>query len=495
MFRSQRFATKNFAQRIVLSVIVSVALLLNSCAYPIRNLPAQRIDESGYRWSNLRGGVLDDTLVILTASGGGTRAATLALSVLEGLKDVKLDRGGRLSDEIDIISSVSGGSVAAAYFALYGSDRIGEIESKFLRKDGIGAILGSGLNPVGLAKISTPAVERVDLLIDHLEKNLFSNHETFGTLLETGSRPYLILNAADMVEGTPFSFTQTNFDLLCSDLAALPISVGVAASAAFPVALSPVTLKNYSPCAVQPRTWPPLWAQADGGTDWYDNSERAMRGRVALAYARGHSGNLPKDYIHLLDGGIADNLGLTEPLRILTTNAPAPGLLNQLEAGSIKKIVVIVVNARSFSESTLDQKQQTPGILSMLIGTISSAIDRASAGHAARLMEVLSNQLAARASEQRAEFPARAANLDSLQKHTYLINVDFDAITDEECRRQFHNIGTSWTNSSQEIDGLLKMGRALLLQDPQFSRMLADIGAKTSDKSSVEEACSAVAPK
>ncbi|HKQ43795.1 MAG TPA: patatin-like phospholipase family protein [Rhizomicrobium sp.] len=489
MARSKKDRAVRPGKRTILSTCVSLALMLGGCAYPIRNVPAQKIDSSGYRWPNLKGGVLDDTLVIVAASGGGTRAATLELSVLKGLKDIKLKRGGRLSDEVDIISSVSGGSVTAAYFALHGSDRIDELETKFLRQDGIGALLASGLNPVGLSRISTPAVERIDLLIEYFEKTLFTNHESFGSLLQTGRRPYLILNAADMVEGIPFPLTQTNFDLLCSDLSALPLAVGVAASAAFPVALSAVTLKNHSPCPAQPRSWPPLWVRADAATDWYDNPERAMRGRAGLAYALGKGGQYSKDYVHLLDGGIADNLGLGEPLRILTTTSPSPAFLDDLEAGTIKKIVFIVVNARAFETSTLNREQATPGILPMLLSTISSGIDRTAAGNAARLMEVLSNQLSAKASERRANFPDMAANLDELQKHIYLLNVDFDAIGEETCRRKFHNIKTSWTNSDREIDGLLKIGRALLRQDPQFPRMLADIDAQSSDKTTVAEAC------
>src|SRR6185437_7160412 len=96
----------------------------------------------------------------------------------------------------------------------------------------------------------------------------------------------LILNAADMVEGVPFSFTQNNFDLLCSDLSKVKLSTAVAASAAFPVALSPVTLKNYSRCPAQPAAdWPPQWVTSEAKTNWYDNAERAARGRVQLAYA------------------------------------------------------------------------------------------------------------------------------------------------------------------------------------------------------------------
>jgi NTE family protein len=49
-------------------------------------------------------------LVILTLSGGGTRAAALAYGTMEALRDVKLRIGGRsrrLLDEVDVINAVS----------------------------------------------------------------------------------------------------------------------------------------------------------------------------------------------------------------------------------------------------------------------------------------------------------------------------------------------------------------------------------------------------
>jgi hypothetical protein len=59
-------------------------------------------------------------------SGGGTRAASLAYGVLQELADTEMmtAEGPRsLLNEIDMISSVSGGSFTSAYYGLYG-DRL-----------------------------------------------------------------------------------------------------------------------------------------------------------------------------------------------------------------------------------------------------------------------------------------------------------------------------------------------------------------------------------
>ena len=78
--------------------------------------------------------------------------------------------------------------------------------------------------------------------------------------------------------------------------------------------------------------------------------------RTASAYADGQ-----KQFIHLLDGGIADNLGVSEPYRLLTSDDVSP--LFQAEhslTGKIRKIVFIMINARSFAPSALDNNAGDP---------------------------------------------------------------------------------------------------------------------------------------
>ena len=201
-----------------LLLVVTLVGGLAGCSYPTRNHEASVIAETnGYRWGNLTPGTLEGTLVIVTISGGGTRATALGLSVLRALDRIVLADGRSLAQEVDVVSSVSGGSVVAGYFALKGRAGFDALERDFIRQDGISALLFDALNPIGLAKLATHGTERIDVLIDYLNQQLFDG-ASYQTLLDGGRRPFLVLNAADMVEGVPFSFTQRKFDLLCSDL-------------------------------------------------------------------------------------------------------------------------------------------------------------------------------------------------------------------------------------------------------------------------------------
>ena len=476
--------------------VLSVGTVLAGCAYPIRNDAIVETRSPAYEWKSLAPGELQDTLVIVTMSGGGTRATALAMSVLRAMDKIKLASGASLADEIDIVSSVSGGSVTAGYFALYGTAGLPTLEKDFVRQDGMRAIIVEGLNPVGLAQLATPSKERIDLLVNYLDRQLFHDI-TFEKLVERKRRPYLILNAADMVEGTPFPFTQYTMDLLCSDLTKVKLSTAVAASAAFPVALSPITLKNYRPCEAIAK---PVWLRAAGQTSWYLDPPRVAWQRTASAYADGQ-----KKYIHLLDGGIADNLGVSEPYRLLTSDDVPVSLKQDIATGKIRKIVFIMINARSFAGSDLDNSQATPGMLAMLTASIGSSIDRATFSTSERIRNLLIDRFRGMADdidrEAKKPGPMRdklreiGANFRTVANNTQFLAVDFDAIADQRCRKTFHSIDTSWALPGNQIDGLNVMGEALLAQNPDFPKVLTAVNARPGPPfATVEQACAVLQP-
>ena len=106
---------------------ISVIVCLCGCAHYPDNPRLDEYNEAeGYRFDNLAAPEdADRVFIILTFSGGGTRAAALSYGVLETLRDTWFTWGGTersLLDEVDVISSVSGGSFTAAYYALFRAD-------------------------------------------------------------------------------------------------------------------------------------------------------------------------------------------------------------------------------------------------------------------------------------------------------------------------------------------------------------------------------------
>ena len=467
------------------TIIFALLLALAACTYPVRN-EAITGDLAEYRYGELGPDRMNDTLVIVTASGGGTRAAALAMSVLKAMDKVQLRAGGTLAEEVDILSSVSGGSVAAAYFALRGRDGFAEFDREFLLHNGMTALLSSGLGQ--LPALATPSRERIDILIDYFDERLFKQR-TYKELIDRRRRPYLILNAADMVEGSPFPFTQGTMDLLCSDLSKMKLSTAVAASAAFPVAFSPVSLTNYRKCNTRST---PGWLKEASDTPWYSDPSRVMWERTASGYASGD-----KRYVHLLDGGIADNLGVAEPYRLLTSEDAAPLLRRQVADGRIKKIVFVLINARSAKPSDLDRNRATPGILDQLMSSINSTLDRATFNMAERLRVLLTEDFAQKARDRDLTREERA-NYATAARNIYLVPIDFHAIDDPKCRVQFHSIGTNWALPPETLAGIDAIGEALFANNRvEFRKMLRAIGAVDPDLPfrTVAEACGTIKPR
>ena len=114
-----------------LFLCVMFALALTACGTFPENAQLKEYNPAdGYRFDELQLGPknTDSLFVILTFSGGGTRAAAFSYGVMEALRDTEIRWKGEkkaLLDEVDIISSVSGGSFTAAYYALHGNGIFG----------------------------------------------------------------------------------------------------------------------------------------------------------------------------------------------------------------------------------------------------------------------------------------------------------------------------------------------------------------------------------
>jgi NTE family protein len=145
-----------------------------------------------------------------------------------------------LLDEVDVISSVSGGSFTAAYYGLFGRRIFADFESRFLKKNIQNELYSQTLEPGNWFRLPSGKFARSDLAAEYYDQNIFEGG-TFGDIAARGG-PLILVNATDITLGTYFTFSQEIFDILCSDLSRVPLARAVAASSAVPVILSPQIL-------------------------------------------------------------------------------------------------------------------------------------------------------------------------------------------------------------------------------------------------------------
>ncbi len=327
---------------IVAGTVVDVAE--DIATYPLREwvfLGAYRIDNpwdepwSRLPWTHDEG----EVLVGLCLSGGGSRSAYFDACVLEALAKTPLPGTRKtILDEVDWISSVSGGSLAATYWCLnrrregFPADdeafyaRMREDMAKDFEVRGFGrALCGWGF-PLALTYY-----DRGDLIASVWDSN-FLDGLTYGDLPPDG--PALIVNATSYDTGQRFLFTTLPlealqgarlFDLLQgrrllsrgygkshvpfeamtmetidSSIARCPLSTGIVASAAVPNLIGPAVFH-------QPE--------------------------------RGHQ---PARDVHLGDGGIYDNHGLETMVEVVA---------RRLETGPAKRAIIIAIDGTGFFDT------------------------------------------------------------------------------------------------------------------------------------------------
>jgi len=465
---------------------VLAAAVLAGCATRPINERLDRFDpDAGYRAYLLipkRQNNEFSTLLALSFSGGGTRAAALAYGVLEELRRTGIVVDGqrrRLIDEVDLITGISGGSFTALAYALYGERLFAEYEERFLKRDVQGALIARALNPFNWWKFVGGSAGRSELAAEYYDEILFDG-ATYGDLLGRTDVPVVIATGTDLSTGARLGFYQNDFDLLCTDLSKFRLSRAAATSSAVPVLLSPVTLNNYGgSCGYRHPVW--VKAVTEGG------EEMKRFGRVLRRYEemeRFQDGQA-RPFIHLVDGGVSDNIGARGILETLEALAASAAFRGEVGFGGIREFIVIIVNSHSAPSADWDRWESPPGMVIQLLQSSGVPIDRFSY-ETVETMKDRAEIVGWRRELQVAE--ARLAGMTKVQaeakfpKFTLrVIDVSFDAIGNDKERDYFMNLPTTFALESEQVDRLREIAGRLLRRSAEYQAVLRRFGGKPGD--------------
>lgn len=320
--------------------VAGLTILLSACALPQFSHTNVEIGDQPIEASRATLHVTpergrDDALVVLALSGGGSRAAYWSASVMLRLQTVFADLD--ILCEVDAISSVSGGSLPAAYYGIsvdteapcpgsrlykgHGRKWDEETVKELMTKNYINRWFGNWYWPTNIAKFWLTSFDRTDIMAQTFADNLYDSRPA-GQDLKIGdllpNRPYLILNATNGTSdafGELFTFTAEDFSSINSDINDYDLARAVMSTATFPAVFNYMTLKSFN------------------------------------------KGN----YVHIFDGGNADNLGLSGVCRMFdameqripadksdkspcTNSTPQPASARSAK-GIPQRVIVILVDA------------------------------------------------------------------------------------------------------------------------------------------------------
>jgi NTE family protein len=399
-------------------------------------------------WANSK--KAEDFIFILAFSGGGTRAAAMAYGVMQELRDTSIDMDGRqerLLDRVTHISSVSGGSFTAAYYGLYGDKMFDAFESEFLRKDVEGALTKSLFRP----RHWFTRKGRTERAIDYYNEILFHD-ATFADMMQP-NRPMIIINASDLAYGVRFSFIQDYFNLFCSDLRFFPVARAVAASSAVPVVFNPVVIENYEGCNA-PQWNPQMTELAKQNSELYDT----------LKGLKSYSNKESRKYIHFVDGGITDNMGLRAMTDVITISGGPGAMINKMQRKIPRRVVLLSVNASTEHNSDMDKTTVQPSILDAMNAVTDVQLHRYNAATVDKVKEDL-------------DIWAEQMSTSEHPLTTYFIQVNFQETPQLELKLFLNKIPTSFSITNEQVDSLISSARNLLRANPEFQRLLSDIAS------------------
>lgn len=466
----------SFNHRFGAVLTCAVFLTLQGCAhYPVNEPLSPGQTTTPYRFNpQANSNNTDSLFVCLAFSGGGTRAAALSYGVLEKLKATRITWKGAeksLLDEVDCISSISGGSFTAAYYGLFGDRIFQEFRDRFLDVNVQSTLIRQLFNPVNWVRLASPYFSRIDLAAEYYNDHVFEG-KTFASLAEPSRRPFVILNATNMVNGERFEFTQEQFDFLVSDLNSYPVARAVAASSAFPFLLSPITLKNY------PHTNFVLPKDYDMGLGDYDDNRR----RYYWAKNRAiYMDDTKLPYLHLMDGGLADNIGLRP---IEAAYRRTSGFIRKLmNEGKIEKFVVIVVNAHTIDTDEISDDESPPGLFTVASKTATIAMENYSVETIETMKELRTERVKAQkniaACQKKLDQCPGATPLPKFATaiDPYVIEVNFEALKDPVRRNLFLSLPTSFSLTKEQVQTLVDVGPQLLEESPDYKDFIQELTA------------------
>jgi NTE family protein len=170
-----------------------------------------------------------------------------------------------------------------------------------------------------------------------------------------------------------------------------------------------------------------------------------------------------------VDGGITDNLGLRALYEVIEIAGGIEEFTRKYQRVPPRRLVLVSVNASTDPEPEMDRTNRQPSLRE----TVNAMSDVQLHRYNTATIELMRTSL---------DRWAQALSTPDRPVEDYFILLDFEGIQQEERRRFFNRMPTSFSLTDEQVDGLIAAGRELLRNNPEFRRLLADMGADQQGK-------------
>jgi NTE family protein len=255
------------------------------------------------------------------------------------------------------------------------------------------------------------------------------------------------------------------------------LSRAAAASSAVPVVLSSVTINNYGgTCNYVLPPWARLFLDSS-------NPPRpAARVIRELRDTEPYFDSAHRPYIHLVDGGVSDNVGMRGVLDALLLLEALDGVGRPTPLDHVRRVIVFVVNSLSSPPTNWDQSEAPPGTIDILLKATGVPIDHYSYEAVELLKDISARWETGRNIRKLAGCSANrdspvCASMRVPQAEIYAIDVSFAKLPDEKERAYLNEQPTSFVLPAEAVDRLRAAAGTIIMASPEFQRLLKDVGA------------------
>ena len=169
-----------------------------------------------------------------------------------------------------------------------------------------------------------------------------------------------------------------------------------------------------------------------------------------------------RQYIHLVDGGLTDNLGLLAIYEMVEVAGGAKKFLDSLGSAPAPRFIVISVNASTSPNYDIESTNENPSVEDTINLVTDVQIHRSNVA----TLELMHNSV-----------KRWSAELATPEKpvESYFVEIDFNGIPQSEQRQYFNQIPTSLSLTQQQVDDLVAVGHELLSSNNEFQRFIKDM--------------------